>query len=482
MLLGSLTLSAKVIHPMHPTVSPIDKRTADGSVKTKLLDLLRVPEALLVGGFGGVILFGAVILALPVSGRVTFLDALFTSTSAVCVTGLVVVDTATAYTLFGKTVIMMLIQVGGLGIMTFAGFFFQLFGKRLSIKSKMVLEGSFFQQDIGIEFRQMFRQILVITALAELAGTVLIFISLLWRSTAVPQALYSALFHSVSAFCNAGFSIYSDNLVGVRNSSIIMGTVMALIVIGGLGHIVLRELWGRAKNCFARKSSMGRARFLSFHSRIVLAVTAILIVSGTLGLLLFGLTHREVTLTEKLSGALFQSVTARTAGFNTVDIGRLPLASLLLIVLLMFVGGSPASCAGGIKTTALAVFLADLRAKLRGDPEVRLFNRRVPEDTVKRINLLLGLATIWNLAGLFLLLVLESGKGMGFHDLLFEQISAFGTVGLSTGVTDKLSALGKLWIIVTMFMGRLGPLTLAVWVLPKKSVRIQYPEGRVLIG
>ncbi len=467
---------------MRPTVHPVDKRTADESVTKKVLDLLRVPETLLVSGFGGAILLGAVILTLPVSGQVGFLDALFTSTSAVCVTGLVVVDTATAFTLFGKTVVMMLIQVGGLGIMTFAALFFQLFGKRLSIKSKMVLEGSFFQQDIGIEFRQMFRQILLITGLAELAGAILIFITLLWRSTPAFEALYSALFHSVSAYCNAGFSTYSDNLVGVRNSHVFVVTIMALIVIGGLGHVVLRELWGRAKNRFTWKQGMGRSRFLSFHSRIVLTVTATLIISGTLGLLFFGLTQNEVTLTEKLSGALFQSITARTAGFNTVDIGRLPLASLLLIVLLMFVGGSPASCAGGIKTTALAIFLADLRAKLRGDTEVRLFNRRVPEDMVKRISLLLGLATIWNLAGLFLLLVLESGKGMGLHDLLFEQVSAFGTVGLSTGITDKLSAPGKLWIIATMFVGRLGPLTLAVWGLPKQHVHIQYPEGRVLIG
>lgn len=447
-----------------------------------MVDFLRVPENLLVGGFGAVILLGAVVLTLPVSGQVGFLDALFTSTSAVCVTGLVVVDTAVAFTLFGKTAIMLLIQIGGLGIMTFAALFFQFLGKRLSLKSRMVLESSFFQQDIGIEFSRLFKQILGLTALTELAGMALILAALLWRAAPPLEAMYSALFHSVSAFCNAGFSTYSDNLVGVRGSHLLLGTIMVLIVMGGLGHVVVRELWERARMRLNARESKTRTRFLSLHARIVLLATAALIVAGTVGLLVFGLTPDEITPGEKWSGALFQSITARTAGFNSVDIGRLPPASLLLITLLMFVGGSPASCAGGIKTTALVVFLADLRAKLRGDFEVRLFNRRVPEDMIKRVILLCSLAALWNLVGVFVLLVLEAGKGMALQDLLFEQVSAFGTVGLSTGVTGRLSPAGKLWIIATMFIGRLGPLTLAVWALPRKTLHVQYPEGRILIG
>jgi trk system potassium uptake protein len=447
-----------------------------------LMGFLRIPENLLVGGFGGVILIGAAILTLPLSGQVGFVDALFTSTSAVCVTGLAVVDTEYAFTLFGKTVILLLIQGGGLGIMTFAALFFQLLGRRLSLRSRTVLESSFFQQDIGIEFGRMFRQILWITAITELGGMILISAALLVHSTTPLEAMYAALFHSVSAFCNAGFSTYSNNLVDVRSNHVFLGTIMALIVIGGLGHVVVRELWDRAKSRVLPQAKRSTPHFFSLHTRVVLLVTAILIASGTIGLLLFGLTADEVSPVEQLSGALFQSITARTAGFNSVDIDRLPLASLLLIILLMFVGGSPASCAGGIKTTALAVFLADLRAKLRGDIEVRLFNRSIPEDTVKKVILLFSVSFLWNLAGVFLLLVFESGKGMGLHDLLFEQASAFATVGLSTGVTGKLSAPGKLWIIATMFVGRLGPLTLAVWALPKKALRILHPEGRILIG
>ena len=451
----------------------------------RLREFFKLPESILVGSFAGVILLGALLLLLPWSQRtpVTFLDALFTSTSAVCVTGLIVVDTATAYTHFGQMVIMALIQAGGLGIMTFAAIAYQFLGKRLSLKSQALLHGSFFQQDIGVNFRLIFKQILWLTAVTELVGATILFLAL-WPRTHQGEALFSSIFHAISAFCNAGFSVYTENCMRPGLNLLFNGTIMMLIVLGGLGHMVIHELWQKGKS-FPRnhlEEALGPQR-LSAHSRVVLLISVVLIVGGALGLLFLGLTPRETTWGAKIQAAFFQSVSARTAGFNTLDIGRLPQASLLLLIILMFIGGSPASCAGGIKTTAFAISLAELRARMRGDTEVNLFNRRIPKETLSRVSILIRLAAVWNIFGVFLLLVTEAQHpGLGMHHLLFEQISAFGTVGLSTGITDKLSAVGRMWIIATMFVGRLGPLTLAIWFFPAKQVHVLCPEGRIMIG
>lgn len=450
-----------------------------------LVPYVKMPQVLLIGGFASVILTGTLLLLLPWSqtkGDIGFVDALFTATSAVCVTGLIVVDTATAYSRFGQTVIMLLIQVGGLGIMTFAALAYLILGRRLSLASQAALHDAFFQRDLGIEFKKKFRQILLITAIIELAGLVCLCLALLWRGTPLPQALFSALFHAVSAFCNAGFSIYSDNLMGLRDSPVIMACIMALIVLGGLGHMVLTELWhyGRLR---LRKPASAGTQPLSTHTRVVVRLTLTLIVGGWLALLVLGLTEGETGWGMRLSCALFQSVTARTAGFNTVNIGLLPLASLWILIFLMFIGGSPGSCAGGVKTTALAISVAELRAKLRGDDQTVLLERRVPKQTVWRTMILIRLAFLWNILGILILLVTEAGQpGLGLHDVVFEQISAFGTVGLSTGVTDKLSTWGRLWITATMFVGRLGPLTIALGLAPARPLHLTYPEGRVMIG
>jgi len=450
-----------------------------------LLPYGKMPQTLLIGGFGGIILAGTLLLLLPWSqtkGEVGLVDALFTSTSAVCVTGLVVVDTGTAYTLFGQTVIVALIQIGGLGIMTFAAMAYLMLGRRLSLASQAALHDAFFQRDLGVEFKNKFLQILLITATLELIGIFLIFLALRWRQTPVLQALFSAFFHSVSAFCNAGFSIYKDNLVGLRDSPAIMFTVMSLIVLGGLGHMVLAELLHHGRRCLSGSAPAG-PHSLSTHTRVVLKMSLALIAIGWLGLLLLGLTASETTWGMKLISALFQSVTTRTAGFNTVDIGVMPLASLVLLILLMFIGGSPGSCAGGVKTTALAISLAEFRAKLKGEEQVAIMERQVPRPILDRTMVLIRLAIIWNLVGVLLLLYTETGRaGVGLHDVLFEQISAFGTVGLSTGLTDKLSVTGRLWITATMFVGRLGPLTLALGVLPATHAQVKYPEGRIMIG
>lgn len=444
-----------------------------------------MPQTLLIGGFAGAILVGTLILLLPWSqtkGEVGFVDALFTVTSAVCVTGLVVVDTGTAFTLFGQTMIVLLIQVGGLGIMTFAALAYIMLGRRLSLASQAALHDAFFQEDLGIEFRKKFHQILIITASIELAGILFIFLALLGREVPVWPALFSAFFHSISAFCNAGFSIYKDNLIGLRDSPVIMTTVMFLIVLGGLGHMVLSELWHYGTTRVLRPKAK-TPLFISTHSRVVLKTSLALIIIGCLGIFLMGLTAAEKTWGIQFSSALFQSISARTAGFNSIEIGFMPLGSLLLLILLMFIGGSPGSCAGGVKTTALAISLAEFRAKLKGEEHVIIMERRLPKAILDRTMVLIRLSIMWNLLGVFLLLFTEAGRpGVGLHDVLFEQISAFGTVGLSTGLTDKLSVVGRLWITATMFVGRLGPLTIAMGLLPAKHLRVKYPKGRIMIG
>ncbi len=415
-------------------------------LRKKVLPLLKSPQFLLIGGFAGVIVLGAMLLWLPWAhqpGQVSFLTALFTATSAVCVTGLIVVDTGSVYTTFGQVVILILIQTGGLGVMTFAALTFQMLGRRLSLQSQMILHDSFFQQDIGSDFRHQFYQILLTTALLEAAGMVVIALVLIRRTGEIGFSIYSAVFHAISAFCNAGFSIYRDNLMGLRDSQVILLTIMFLIITGGLGHAVLLETWRWLRSNMESRETAVPHRTFSTHAKVVWSMTMILIGGGALGLLLFGLTPAETTWGNKLSAAVFQSVTARTAGFNTINCGALPLGGIMLLVVLMFIGGSPGSCAGGIKTASFAIWLAEMRSKLLGYREVNIAGRQVPPEILWRNTILIRLAAAWNIFGIFLLLFTEVHPDIGLQDVIFEQISAFGTVGLSTGLTEKLSAVGR---------------------------------------
>ncbi|MBN2559841.1 MAG: ATPase [Phycisphaerae bacterium] len=440
-------------------------------------------EGLLAATFLALILIGSILLVLPTAhaeGKVGPLDALFTATSAVCVTGLVVVDTGADFTPFGQVVIIILIQLGGLGIMTFAALATQLVGRRLSFRQQALLSDAFYQQSAANLVRENLKRIVLLTCVCELLGTVLLYIGT-WRFPGPHRPLSSAAFHSISAFCNAGFSLNADSLTGCRARPLVMLTIMALIVIGGLGHTVvlesLRRIWQRV-----RRRRVGPVPW-SLNSRVVLWASGSLIVVGTIALLLFGMTENEETWAEALSGAVFQSVTARTAGFNSVDIGALPMASLLALIGLMFIGGSPGSCAGGIKTTSLVTALARLRARLKGRPDVSLWGRRLSEDVIARASVVIGLAIVWNAMGCVILAATElPSDAMAFEDLVFEQVSAFATVGLSTGITAGLSAAGKLWIIASMFVGRLGPLTAALAVMPQEIAKIRYPEEHMMIG
>lgn len=451
--------------------------------RTAVERVLNSPETVLLGSFAGVILIGAIILGLPWCHRadsVHFLDALFTATSAVCVTGLTVVDTGTDYTVMGQSVILALIQVGGLGVMTFAALAFRIAGWRMSLQSQKLVSDSFFQRDLGVEFRSSFKIILLMTLSTEAVGAFLLFL-LLPRFTGTGTTVFSSVFHSVSAFCNAGFSLHSDSLIGIRDSTGTLLVVMGLITLGGLGYTVNQELLKLVRKVIRREKDFEPNTF-SLNTRLVLTVSAVLVVGGSILILVSGLTPDEISWHDKVRDALFQSVTARTAGFNSVDIGSLPTASLFTLIVLMFIGGSPGSCAGGVKTTLIPVWLARLRASMMGKQQVRLLDRSLSQDLVSRVDLLLGLAVLWNMFGILVLFITQTHFPTRAIDLVFEQISAFGTVGLSTGLTVNLSTTGKLWIVATMFVGRLGPLTVALWMFPKSKVNVRYPVGSVMIG
>ncbi|NLX21915.1 MAG: ATPase [Phycisphaerae bacterium] len=440
------------------------------------------PEGFLAGTFAGLILVGTLLLSLPIAHtapEVGFLDTLFTATSAVCVTGLVVLDTAKDYTLFGQTVILVLIQLGGLGIMTFAALARQFAGRRISLRSQVALCDVFYQKNAAVQFRSNLRWIVLLTLTIETIGALLLLLGLP-DELGGDRAVFTAVFHAVSAFCNAGFSTLDDSLVGVRHCPGFMATIASLIILGGLGHTVIIEGATRIiRKLRGRQSPV----LWSLHTRVVVLTSSSLIVIGAVVIAVLGLGPDSGSQPVAALNAVFQSITARTAGFNSISIGALPTSSLLWMVLLMYIGGSPGSCAGGIKTTSLAVWVARLKARLQHHEDVTIRGRRVPADLVRRTGLLLGVASLYNLIGVMVLSVTEMGRpDCRLEDILFEQISAFSTVGLSTGLTPLLTTAGKAWIILTMFVGRLGPLTVAMIVIEPRTSTVRLPEEPIMIG
>ena len=449
-----------------------------------LRSILQRPEGLLASTFAGLILLGTIGLALPIShaaGTVSLLDALFTATSAVCVTGLITRDTATDFTPVGQTIILILIQLGALGVMTFGAIAFQILRKKVPFQSHAALQSALFQGETSGNLRAALRLILLIVFSAEALGAVLIYSGLC--VTHPDQAnWFDATFLSISAFCNAGFSVYSDSTMGLRDSGLIMFTLMGLIIAGGLGYTVIIEVFQRGWRAIRR--SRRAPVCWSLNSRVVLGGSGTLILLGMAALLFIGLSPIEEPVNDRALDALFQSVTARTAGFNTVDIGQLSTPALMVLIPLMFIGGAPGSCAGGVKVTTVTVWLARIRARLRDREDVILSDRRLPHGVVRRAAHVFALAVLWNVAGVALLTLTENAADTHrLEELIFEQVSAFGTVGLSTGITPLLTPIGKVWLILSMFAGRLGPLTIALAIMrPAKLPPYSYPTERVMIG
>jgi trk system potassium uptake protein len=441
------------------------------------------PTNLLLMSYLAAIAIGAIALMLPpatISGDIGLIDALFTATSAVCVTGLIVVDTGTYFSAFGQGVILFLIQIGGLGIMTISVVLFQVIGKRVVFQQRMAMQ-EVFSHTPREDIYYLIRSVVFFTFAIEAVGIVILFFY--WRSIyPFGEALYQAVFHSVSAFCNAGFSLFSNSLVDGRSSVILNATVCGLIILGGLGFPVVYELYRRA--VFREKGKV------SIQTKSVIAMTLGLILAGMLVILV-----SERMLAPSMGwgrgvlAAGFQSVTCRTAGFNTLDIASLNTATLLFMMFLMLVGASPGSCGGGMKTTTFAVLTAFSWSRLMRYKCVNLFGKTVPDDTVtKSISVLvLSLAAIC--IAVFAILFIDPDHGARvqgnrqFLSFLFETVSAFGTVGLSMGVTPVLTLPGKLVIIGLMIIGRVGVPAFTYIIAGGGSTRgIQYAEENMMIG
>lgn len=435
------------------------------------------PARILVLGFLAIILLGTLLLMLPqaTGGEgLSLLQALFTSTSAVCVTGLVVVDTGTTFTTLGQVIILLLIQVGGLGFMTMATMIFMALGRKISFRNRLLIQESLNQPTLQGMVRFV-RVILFYTLLVE--GIAAVILSLRFvGEMGWARGIYFGIFHSVSAFCNAGFDIMGNftSLTSYKGDLVVNLTIMALLILGGLGFTVIGDL---AHNW--RKPSR-----LGFHSKLVLLLTGLLLVSAFL--VIFALefsnpaTLAELPWSEKILGSAFTAATPRTAGFNTLATAELRQPTLFFIIILMFIGASPASTGGGIKTATLGVVLVAAYSMVRGDPDAVLYKRRLPQHVIHK-----ALAIVLISIGLVMAvtLFLSIFEPFDFLDIMFEVVSAFGTVGLSTGITQHLSGLGQVLIIFTMFVGRVGTVTLTLALDQRlKQYNVRYPEGRVMVG
>ncbi len=445
------------------------------------------PARFMLSGFLFIILWGTFVLMLPqstVAGSIRFIDALFTATSAVCVTGLATVDIGTTFTLLGQVTILCLIQLGGIGVAFFGILFGLVFTGRINVGQKSLFSSTMTphaQWDIWGVFRVIF----LVTVTVELIGAVLIAIPMADVTGGDPvRAFYYGLFHSVSAFCNAGFSLHPDNFISLKREPLVIIPVMGLIVIGGIGFFVIDELLQMIRS---RKRHP-----LTLHSKVVLTTTALLIAVGAvvIGLFEFRNTFAGESTGILIMDSLFNSITPRTAGFNTVNVAQMLNPSILVVLVLMFIGASPASTGGGVKTTTFAVIILLIRSRFRGSDSVSAFRRTVPAETVLQAHIIMALSTALVLVMTFLVVSLDlvaappaiSGRGV-FISSLFETVSAFGTVGLSMGITPYLSWAGKFFISLTMFIGRVGPLTVLLALQQRqRSVNYAYSEENLMVG
>jgi trk system potassium uptake protein TrkH len=447
---------------------------------TSVRALVLSPPATVAASFGLAITAGWLLLVLPeasASGQsVGALDALFTSTSAVCVTGLIVRDTPRDFSLLGLVVILLLIQFGGLGIMTLAAMFGAARGQKVSMRARMIVRDTLVAQDPHAVGRTL-GLIALFTFSVEAIGAALLYLRWVLGGETPVRAAWLAVFHAISAFCNAGFSLFSNSLEDYSADPLVNIVIGGLIVVGGLGMPVVLDLWHTA-----RLRQMGRRARLTLHTRLTLTTTGCLLLLGFVGFWLLEWTHIMLRQdwAEAFWSAGFQSITPRTAGFNTVPMGALTEATKFLLVLLMFVGASPGSTGGGVKTTTLAVVSVLARAMILGESRVQAFRRAIPEQVRHRAVAILilfgGSVLLWT----FALCISEGGR---FIDVLFETVSAFGTVGLSTGMTPTLTRFGRVAIILAMYIGRVGPLTLALAMARRKpAVELAYPEEPVMVG
>jgi trk system potassium uptake protein TrkH len=440
-----------------------------------------------------VIIVGALLLFLPISHAadvdVKFIDALFTSASAVCVTGLTTVTTATTWNIVGKTVILCLIQIGGLSLITIFTYFTVHLGRKITLKERLTVQAAFNVNEIS----GMVRMVLLVirgTLLCEGIGAAVLFGFFLKQGLPWYQAIYSGLFHSVSAFCNAGFDLVGENsFVPYAGSVVLNFTVMGLIVLGGIGFSVWRDMYMKFRYHFAPRPQ--RRPRLSLHSKLALGMTGVLLIVGALYFFISEYSNPgtlgQFSIPQKMLASVFQSVTLRTAGFSTFAQSALKDSSKLVSSIFMLIGGSPGGTAGGIKTVTIAIVLCSVWSTIRGYNQITVFERTIPIGILQRaLTIIVIMLALW-LTGTMLLLVSEQSSVFPHSavDLLFEVSSALGTVGLTTGVTPFLTAFGKCIIIACMVIGRIGPIAIIISLLSSTTQvneRIQYPDEDVMIG
>lgn len=463
-----------IINILNKVINLEEMHMTDILVKKPSLNAVQV----LSMGFALVILVGAVLLSLPISSAnresTNFLDSLFISTSAVCVTGLVTLDTGTHWSNVGKTVIMLLIETGGLGFMSFTIFIAILLGKKITLKDRLIIQESMNTFNIqGLV--KMVKYVLGFTIVIQICGAVLL------STQFIPQfglktGIFYSIFHSISAFCNAGFDLFGDytSLVSYSSNSTVLLTISALIIIGGLGFTVSLEIFNYSK-----------AKRLSTHSKIVIYITAVLIAFGFIFMLLIEYKNPEtlgsMNFRDKVLNAFFASVSPRTAGFNSISTDGMTTAGKLMTIILMFIGGASGSTAGGLKVTTFGVLAFSLVSVLKGREDTEAFGRRFSKETVYKAFTLFSIAILLVLTVTIVLTITEPDKL--FINLLYEATSAFATVGLTTGVTQDIETTSKLILIITMYLGRVGPLTVILALVNrKKNNRLKYPEAKILIG
>lgn len=426
-----------------------------------------------------VIVIGGSFLMLPratVSGEpLTFINAFFTSASATCVTGLVIVDTGSHFSFFGQMIILTLVQIGGLGIMTFSSFLAMLFGGGMAIKERVMLQEMMNIDRLSI-ITQTLRNIVLITFFFELIGSIVLYCNWNHPEWTIQERIFQSIFHSISAFCNAGFSLNADSFMSYSHNYWILITIALLIIIGGLGFVVIIELGGRRILKIPGKRKLNK---MSIQTKLVLIITAILLTGGTLAIFLLG--SFEGSLGYRLMQSFFSSVTARTAGFNTIDFSLLSVPVALLIMMLMFIGASPGSTGGGVKTTTIGILFGSLFSIISGSNRIKMFRKNISFTILNRALVIFAFSIIMITVSTFLLSITEQAN---LIDILFEEFSAYGTVGLSRGLTASLSDWGKIIIIISMFIGRVGALTLAFSITtPKERRRVEYPtEKNIMVG
>jgi potassium uptake TrkH family protein len=454
---------------------------------TVLSKLKTKPARTFIYSFLLLIAFGTGVLMLPAmsiqEGSMPFMDALFTAVSASCVTGLIVVDTATYFTMKGQFVIMILFQLGGLGIISFTSFFATFLKSGVGIKQQLMLQ-DFLVSESLFSAKGLLRKIIAITLVIELTSFVLIFFS--WGEDVVfdsmGQKIFFSAFHSVSAFCNAGFSLFTNGLFeeGVADSYILHIIIALTLILGGLGFSSIQDLFSKKK---LKDRFENPWKDWALSTKIAVYTSLVLLASGTL---VFYLLEQDNSLGDKnfiesLIASFFQSATARTAGFNTVDFGALRTPTLIVIAFLMFIGASSGSVGGGIKTSTFYLLIVSVFATLRGRLKIEIDRKFIPKELLFKALSIFFFAASLNLIGIFILTITDSQFSL--MQLIFEEVSAFGTVGLSTGITSELSLAGRVVIILSMFIGRVGTLTFALALSSRKSTKsYKYPKAHLMVG